>query len=129
MKQFFRLFFKMVRLVLGPFLLLWERLATPSGILRSEQDQRRIDEETKNLKLYQFKTCPFCLKTRLTAKRLSLNIERLDAQHDPHVRDELLQGGGEIRVPCLKIKESSGEIRWLYDSAEIIRYLEKRFAQ
>lgn len=128
MKHILRLFFKTLRFVLGPFLLLWEWVATPAGVLRSEQEQQRIDQETKKLSLYQFKTCPFCIKTRRAAKRLSLKIERLDAQHDQNIRDELLKGGGEIRVPCLKIEESSGQISWLYDSVAIIGYLEKRFA-
>lgn len=128
MKLFFRLFFKTLRFVLGPIMLLWERIAAPAGILRSEPEQQRVDEETKKLSLYQFKTCPFCIKTRLAVKRLSLKIESLDAQHDPNIRDELLKGGGEIRVPCLKIEESTGEMRWLYDSVSIISYLERRFA-
>jgi len=128
MKQLIRLFFKLLRLTLGPLLLLWERIAAPTSIERSEKDQQRIDEETKNLSLYQFKTCPFCIKTRRTAKRLSLSIERLDAQHDSDARDALLKGGGKIKVPCLKIEESDGETRWLYNSETIIQYLEQRFA-
>lgn len=128
MKIFFRLFFKTLRLVLGPLLLLWERVATPAGIVRPEQKQRRVDDATKKLKLYQFKTCPFCIKTRRAARRLSLKIEQLDAQHDPGVREALLKGGGEIKVPCLRIEEPSGEIRWVYDSVAIIQYLEERFA-
>jgi len=128
MKFFFRLFFKTLRLVLGPLLLLWERISVPAGIVRSEQDQRRVDEATKKLSLYQFKTCPFCIKTRRAARRLSLKLDQLDAQHDHRVREALLDGGGAIKVPCLRIEESSGEIRWLYDSAAIIRYLEQHFA-
>jgi len=87
-----------------------------------------VDEATKRLSLYQFKTCPFCIKTRRAARRLSLNIDQLDAQHDQQAREALLEGGGEIKVPCLRIEELSGEIRWLYDSAAIIRYLERHFA-
>lgn len=127
MKQLFRLFFKSLRFVLGPFLLLWERVAARAGIVRSESEQDRVDEETEHLSLFQFKTCPFCIRTRLAVRRLSLKIKKFDAQHDPTARNELLNGGGEIRVPCLKIEESNGEIRWLYDSVAIIRYLEQRF--
>ena len=128
MKLFFRLFFKTLRFILGPILLLWEWLATPKGVVRSEQEQQRIDAETRNLALYQFRTCPFCIKTRRAIKRLSLQIEQFDAQHDPDAREALLKGGGQIKVPCLRITEPSGELRWVYESDAIIAYLEQRFA-
>ncbi|MFT4632028.1 MAG: glutathione S-transferase [Candidatus Azotimanducaceae bacterium] len=41
-------------------------------------------------------------------------------------RDKLLQGGGEIQTPCLRI-EKDGAVEWLYESSAIINYLEKRF--
>jgi len=43
-------------------------------------------------------------------------------------RDELLKGGGRIKVRCVKIEEPNGETRWLYDSEAITQYLEQRFA-
>jgi len=61
-------------------------------------------------------------------KRLSLNIETRDAQHNQEYRDELLQGGGEIKTPCLKIINEHGKVIWMYESADIISYLQERFA-
>jgi len=127
MKLFFRIFFKTLRFILGPVLLLWDWLTTPKGVVRNEQEQQRIDDETRNLVLYQFRTCPFCIKTRRAIKRLSLKIEQFDAQHDPVAWETLLKGGGEIKVPCLRVTESSGELRWIYESEAIIQYLQ-RFA-
>lgn len=123
MKFFFRYFFKTVRIVLGPFLLLWERLTTPKGIVRSAEAQARLDTRSGTLTLYQYRTCPFCMKVRRELARLSLRIEKRDAQHDPAARRELEQQGGQIKVPCLRITEADGRHTWMYESAAIIRYL------
>jgi glutaredoxin len=127
MKRLLRIFFRTIRLVVGPMLLFAERLTTPKGVTRSAASQKIVDEQTRDLALYQFRTCPFCIKTRRAIKRLSLNIELRDAQHDIKSREEILQGGGELKVPCLRIRDGS-HTRWLYESDDIIAYLNERFA-
>jgi len=122
-----RLFFKTLRVILGPFMLLWEYLTRPKGIVRKPEDQQAVDQACRNLTLYQFKTCPFCIKVRQEMRRLSLPIATLDAQHAGTDRDELLRGGGEIKVPCLRIREEGGAERWLYESGKIIEYLRNRY--
>ncbi len=128
MKTLIRYFFKGLRIVLGPILLMWDAITSPSGIKRDLDAQRKIDEQTKKLTLYQYKTCPFCIKTRREMKRLSLNIEKRDAQKNEQHKKELLEGGGQIKVPCLKIQADSGNTTWMYDSEKIIQYLQDRFA-
>ena len=49
------------------------------------------------------------------------------AMNDPQARQALLEGGGKVKVPCLRIEEN-GQVRWMYESSEIIAYLEGRFA-
>jgi len=100
----------------------------PKGIERSEEQQKKIDNEVKSLTLYQFKTCPFCIKVKRMMRRLSLNVEMIDAQYNNQVRGELLNEGGKISVPCLKITDEQGETTWMYESADINQYLEQRFA-
>lgn len=128
MKWLIRYFFKTLRLVLSPVILLLNKLTTPRGITRDPEQQQQIDAATRQLALYQFRSCPFCIKVRRAAKRLSLNIEQRDALHDPTHRTALLEGGGEVKVPCLRITENDGQVRWLYESDEIIAYLQTRFA-
>ena len=125
MRLLIRYFFKSLRAVIGPLLLLWEWLTPPKGIERPESEQQQVDAYTRNLTLYQFLTCPFCIRVRRVIKRQSLNIETLDAQKNPVNRQQLLEGGGKIKVPCLKIVDTQGETTWLYESAEIIRHLEQ----
>lgn len=100
----------------------------PKGVKRPDEQQKKIDSEVKNLTLYQFKTCPFCIKVKRMMSRLSLNVETVDAQHDNDVRNELLSQGGKISVPCLKITDQQGETTWMYESTDINQYLEQRFA-
>lgn len=128
MRLFFKIFFRTIRVILGPVLLFSDWITSPRGITRDPEKQKQVDEETSKLALYQFRTCPFCIKARRKIKRLSLNIELLDAQKNPEHRHALLQGGGHIKVPCLRITEDDGRIRWMYESDEIIKYLEDRFA-
>lgn len=127
MKPIFRIFFRTLRIVLGPFMLLWEKISTPKGIVRPIEEQQQIDQQCTELTLYQFKTCPFCIKVRREMHGLSLNIALRDAQNDPQHRAALLQGGGKIKVPCLKITDEGGDSQWLYESTAIIQYLRQRF--
>lgn len=128
MKWFFKIFFKTIRLIVGPIILFLDKITTPRGIKRSNEEQQKVDDEVSKLTLYQFKTCPFCIKVKRNNKRLSLNIETRDAQHNPVHREELLKGGGQIKVPCLKIVDENGKDKWMYESTEIVEYLQDRFA-
>ncbi|TCK17931.1 glutaredoxin [Thiogranum longum] len=127
MRILIRMFFKLVRAIVGPFLLLWEKITAPKGKLRTEAEQQRVDEATRHLAIYQFRTCPFCIKTRQAMRRLSLNIELRDAQKNPLYRQELLEGGGEVKVPCLRISREDGQVLWLYESDRIIEWLDQHF--
>lgn len=123
MKWIIRLFFRTVRRILGPILLLIDKITSPKGIIRPAAEQQQLDRTTQGFTLYQYKTCPFCIKVRRVIKRESLNIELRDAQHDQNHRQQLLQGGGQIKVPCLKVENADGNQTWLYESADVIRYL------
>lgn len=129
MRLVIRYFFKTLRLIIGPIMLFLDFVTTPRGIVRSEDVQKEIDEKTKSLTLYEFKTCPFCMKVRRANKRLSLNIETKDAQHNEVYRQELLNGGGEIKVPCLRMVDDRGVETWMYESSGIIDLLQSRFAE
>jgi glutaredoxin len=128
MKFVFRMFFKTLRILLGPLLLLWEMLTRPKGVTRQPALQQALDEQCRDIVLYQYKTCPFCIKVRQELRRLSLKIDHLDAQQEGKNREELVQGGGQAKVPCLKITDQAGKSQWLYESGEIISYLRGRFA-
>ena len=128
MKTVIRAFFKTLRIVIGPFMLLGEFVTRPKGVVRSAASQAEVDQQCASLVLYQYKTCPFCIKVRQEMRRLALKVERLDAQHPGTHREALINGGGKAKVPCLKITDPAGNTQWLYESGEIIKYLRNRFA-
>jgi glutaredoxin len=118
---------KLVREGLGRVIVLANAVTRPKPVRRAEAAQRAIDAAAAQLALYQFFACPFCIRTRRAIQRLNLPIALRDAQNDPEHRAALLAGGGKIQVPCLRITENGGD-RWLYESREIVAYLESRFS-
>ena len=123
-----KLFFRLLRAILGPVMLLKERLTRPQGVVRTATEQARVDAACQNLALYQFNTCPFCIKVRQEMRRLSLKVELRDAQNSTANRQALLAQGGSQKVPCLKISNEDGTAKWLYESSDINRYLQQEFA-
>ncbi|CAN5690167.1 glutathione S-transferase N-terminal domain-containing protein [soil metagenome] len=121
-------FFRLLRMLLGPVMLLKERLTRPQGVLRLPAEQARVDAACQNLALYQFATCPFCIKVRQEMRRLSLPIALRDTQKSSEHRDTLLAQGHSPKVPCLRISNADGSVKWLYESGDIVRYLQQQFA-
>jgi glutaredoxin len=117
-----------IRWILGSIILFFDWVFTPKGIKRNAELQAKIDEQTSKLSLYQFAACPFCVKVRRAMKRQSLNISIHDAKRSDVSRAELLEGGGKIKVPCLKIEDELGNVQWMYESSQIIQYLETKFS-
>ncbi|CAH9056545.1 hypothetical protein PSECIP111951_01483 [Pseudoalteromonas holothuriae] len=115
---------KFVRWFLGRIILLLDFIFTPRSKKRPVDAQQKLDTHTQTLKLYQFKACPFCVKVRRAIKREGLNIETRDAKNNPQFRQELAQLGGKVKVPCLRI-EQDNKVTWLYESSDIVNYLEK----
>jgi glutaredoxin len=115
-----------IRLILGKLILFFDWLFTPKGIKRDPKQQAQIDLQTSGLTLYQYQACPFCVKVRRAMKRQSLNIETRDVKRSDSAREELLAGGGNLKVPCLRVEGAGDEAEWIYESDEIIGYLEDR---
>ena len=82
-----------------------------------------------HLSLYQFDACPYCAKVRRALERLQISIDFRDTRNGPTAsqnKADLLAGGGKTQVPCLRIESSTGmPPRWLYESDQIVSYLEK----
>lgn len=115
-----------IRWILSKIILFLDRVFTPTPLQRDPAKQAEVDRATASLAVYQFEACPFCVKVRRAMRKMNLNIELRDAK-DSKIADELVRGGGELQVPCLQIKNSAGELQWLYESDDIIRFLSERF--
>ncbi len=118
---------KALRIGLGQLIVLLDLLTRPRPLKRSSEAQAAVDRAAAQLALYQFHACPFCVKTRRTLHRLNVAVVLRDAKQDAQHRQALLEQGGKIQVPCLRIEEN-GQSTWLYDSKAIGAYLQQRFA-
>ena len=122
-----KLFIRLIRNTLGLIMVALDLLTRGRKLQRTPSEQELVNEQVSELSLYQFFACPFCIKTRRAMHKLNLPIEMRDASQGSHYRAELLENGGKVTVPCLRI-EQQGKVEWMYESSDIIRYLEKRFA-
>ncbi len=120
---------QVIRWVLGSMILFFNWVFTPKSIKREAELQAKIDQKTAGLSLYQYPACPFCVKVRRAIKRNSLNIQTVDAKRCETSKQELLEGGGKLKVPCLKIVGSTGNISWMYESSDIINFLEQQVSE
>jgi len=118
---------KLLRNGLGMIVAFFSFISLPKKVKRTEEQQQKVNEEVAKLKLYQFYGCPFCIKTRRTIHKLDLPMEYRGAQVGSPYRTELEKEGGHVQVPCLRIESDKG-VQWMYESSEIITYLEKRFS-
>jgi glutathione S-transferase len=62
---------------------------------------------------------------RRQIRRQNLKI-KLKGIEDPAIARELIEGGKQDQVPCLRI-EKNGSIQWLYESDAINQYLIETF--
>ena len=109
------------------FILLSDALLGRKPKERARDAQARTDAATASLRLYHFQACPYCRKVRRDIRLLGLNIAQADIKLDPQAKRDLLAGGGDKMVPCLRIEEGES-VRWLYQSKSISAYLSERFA-
>lgn len=95
---------------------------------RSAEEQCSLDRESRRIHLYFCKTCPTSIKVKRRCERLGLRVVEKDVQRVDAYRNELIHGGGEVRVPCLRVEgRQNQEARWLYDAGNILKYLDRRF--
>lgn len=118
---------KIARNLAGLIVVFIDWLSRPKAIQRSADEQARVQTKFDGLSLYQLYACPFCVKTRRAIHALGVTVEPKDINKDPKNRVDLEQGGGRVKVPCLKI-EQGNQVTWLYESNEIIRYLKQNAA-
>ena len=110
-----------IRFILGRIILLLDWMTSPKPIPVSPEKIKFIQEKVKDMEIYEFKACPFCVRVRRFMKKNNISITIKDARRNKDFADELLNGGGKLQVPCLKI--GGDKIRWMYESKDIIIFL------
>ncbi|WP_205619476.1 glutathione S-transferase N-terminal domain-containing protein [Ferrimonas senticii] len=120
------LLIKGLREGLGRIMVFADWLTRPRPMQRSSDAQQQVEQQLSGLALYQLYACPFCIKTRRTLHRLNLPMALRSTKVGSPYREQLATEGGKLVVPCLRIEEGN-QVRWMYESSEIIAYLEQRF--
>jgi len=121
------LLLKVFREGVGGLMAFISYLTSPRKVKRDAETQLQVNREVESMSMYQYFACPFCIKTRRTVHRLNIPLEYRDAQiRGGEHRNALEQEGGALKVPCLRI-DNGDETTWLYESREIVAYLNQRF--
>lgn len=118
---------KAVRWLVGRIILFLDWVFSPKTRELTVEERSKISAASAGLSIYQFESCPFCVKVRRFMKAEGISVPLVDALAEPG-RTELIRGGGRHQVPCLRIEGPDGSVRWLYESDDIISYLRKNVA-
>ncbi|MBI1368300.1 MAG: glutaredoxin [Planctomycetes bacterium] len=82
------------------------------------------DVNSPALALYYKPTCPYCIRVLEALEDMGRVIELRNINADRAHYYDLVQGGGKGQVPCLRIASPDGSVSWLYESLDIIAYLQ-----
>jgi len=73
--------------------------------------------------LYYHNMCPFCLRVLSVLPGVKENVQKRDVMRNPEFRQQQQKATGRTTVPCLLIEDEQGKEQWMYESADIIRFL------
>ncbi len=112
-----------VHRVIGKGLKLLEGPAHRKYRTVTKEEVAKRSAALRGCSLYHFQISPFAARVRRELARLQVEIPAYDVLEDPKAYAELLAGGGVDQVPCLRIAPPGAPERWLYESAEIVKFL------
>ncbi len=77
--------------------------------------------------LYQTQLCGFCGMVRRAISQLGLGdvVAERYLESDAEGVRALQEGGGQVQVPCLLIERDGEPAQWLYESSDIIAFLQQ----
>lgn len=84
-------------------------------------------QTASDLSLYYFPQCPYCVRVLRALKQLNVDLDLRNTRQDPRHAQDLITGGGRRTVPCLRMKNENGSVQWMYESLDIVDYLQQRF--
>ena len=117
------MFLRALRVGLGNLIVFADWVSRPRPAKLTDNQKAHIQKSLSGLSLYQLHACPFCVKTRRAMHKLNIQLDIHDIRKQPEHREALESGGGRVKVPCLRIEEQ-GQVKWMYESNDIIDYLQ-----
>ncbi len=93
-------------------------------MIKKTYKQRNILQDMQ-ITLFQFETCPFCVKVRDKLAELSIDYEKVNVERDREdpLRKKLLEKSGVGTVPVIRVVDENGE-KYIGDSGRIIDFLD-----
>lgn len=73
--------------------------------------------------LYYYDACPFCQRVLMALPQVKVEVEKRNILQNSKFGKEQKQATGRTTVPCLRIKNDTGEDTWMFESRDIIQYL------
>ncbi|WP_410483297.1 glutaredoxin family protein [Teredinibacter sp. KSP-S5-2] len=73
--------------------------------------------------LYYRPTCFFCVRVLQQLPNIAIGIKTLNISEDREALLELREKGGKQQVPALKYFNERGEETWMYESLDILNFL------
>ena len=86
-------------------------------------EQFILHRMTEQYILYQYDSCPYCRRVRQFLDGVDVSVPMRDILLDREAYIDLIRGGGKGTVPCLRIERDTGDVEWLYESADIVDYI------
>ena len=81
------------------------------------------ESEPPKLSLYHRNFCMFCSRVIHVIKNLDIDIDGKNIWQNSDALRELEQATGRATVPVLRIESANGEVMWMPESSDIVRYL------
>ena len=101
-----------IRWILGSLILFLNWVFSPKSIVRNSVLQKEIDQQFSGFTLFHYPACPFCVKVRRVMKKYNLSLKLVDPRNCETGMQDLIKGGGKLKVPCLRIQNNNeGAIR------------------
>ena len=86
-------------------------------------EQFILHRMTEQYILYQYDSCPYCRRVRQFLDGVDVSVPMRDILLDREAYIDLIRGGGKGTVPCLRIERDTGDVEWLYESADIVEHI------
>ena len=83
---------------------------------------------TPNLELYQMDHCPYCQKVRAAFDDMNIKYKKIDALPGTPEREELISLGGKGQVPFLVDKTNPDNLTMMYESDDIVAYVQEHYS-
>ncbi|MCY0966525.1 glutaredoxin family protein [Parathalassolituus penaei] len=74
--------------------------------------------------LYYYDACPFCQRVLRVLPDLKVEVEKRNVLTNAGYRQQQYAATGRTTVPVLRLEDESGKESWMFESADIIRFLQ-----